>query len=106
MIKDSVILMSYLAMILMGGVGALLSKFLSDKIMSLDERRFFIEDKSEYIKIKRKQLKMLGLYYILIGILFLTIIKSQIIIMILSFLMPGVIIGKMEHKLKQLYKVI
>lgn len=106
MIKDSVILMSYLAMILMGGVGVLLSKFLSDKMMSLDERRFFIEDKSEYIKIKRKQLKMLGLYYILIGILFLTIIKSQIIIMILSFLMPGVIIGKMEHKLKQLYKVI
>lgn len=106
MIKDSVILMSYLAMILMGGVGVLLSKFLSDKMISLDERRFFIEDKSEYIKIKRKQLKMLGLYYILIGILFLTIIKSQIIIMILSFLMPGVIIGKMEHKLKQLYKVI
>ncbi|MBO3444941.1 hypothetical protein [Clostridium sp. CCUG 7971] len=106
MIKDSVIIISYLAMILMGGVGVLLSKFLSDKIMSLDERRFFIEDKSEYIKIKRKQLKMLGLYYILIGILFLTIIKSQIIIMILSFLMPGVIIGKMEHKLKQLYKVI
>lgn len=104
--NDPTVLISYLALMSIGVIAMILSKTLPDKVMFLiDEKKFVVSDKKLYIETKRKQFKTLGFYYVLAGILNLTLIKNQILSMAIIFVVPLLIMGVMDKKLRSLYRL-